>query len=247
MATLRLRFARPRGSTPRGLEHAALDELPVAAVAVSADSGALWLNRWAREDAAIRRGARTALAGVAARALAGEGIAGERVEFDQGHVMSVDAAPITYGDESGHGAILLVRHASAREELEAAMGARTSASILLFRAVDGQIVASNPAAERSFGYARGELDGRHISAVYAPTDRTPQDRAHEILGALQHDGQWGAVVHSLRKDGSTFWSYAEIVAFDDPVRGQLWLSTQVEATARDRDEAAQTNGARPAR
>jgi PAS domain S-box-containing protein len=236
-----LRFARARDESPSDVARAALEALPVAVVTVAAGSGDIWLNRRAREDDVIRADARETLAHLAARVLAGEQLAGECVDLNGGGLLRVDAAPVANGG-SAPGAVLVVCHTTAREGFDAAMGEHTSASMLLIRDVDGQIVAANPAAERTFGYASGELEGRHVSAVYAPADTTPQERAREILGALQYDGHWGGAVHNVRKDGSTFWAHAEIVAFDGPGRGQLWLSTQVDVEPSDAGE----DGAREA-
>ena len=122
--------------------------------------------------------------------------------------------------------------------LEAAMAAHTRDSMLLVGDRDGTIVLANPAAERMFGYEAGGLNGRHVSVVNAPAAQTPGERAQEILGALQRGRAWHGDVLSVRKDGSTFWSYVELVAFDDPSLGRLWLATHVDASARKQSDEA---------
>jgi PAS domain S-box-containing protein len=122
--------------------------------------------------------------------------------------------------------------------LERAMVQHTRDSMLVVRDADGRIALANPAAERMFGYGPGELDGRHISVVNAPTDLTPADRATRIFGALARDGGWEGDVQNVRKDGSRFWTRANVVAFDIPPIGRVWLSTHTEVTRRHDADAA---------
>jgi PAS domain S-box-containing protein len=101
-------------------------------------------------------------------------------------------------------------------------------AVAAIRADDGVIVYANPSWHTMFGYAPGELDGRHISVVNAPTDQTPQERAEEIIQALRRDGSWRGSVHTVRKDGSRFWCEATVSEVDHPQFGRVWIAVQRE-------------------
>jgi PAS domain S-box-containing protein len=110
--------------------------------------------------------------------------------------------------------------------------ANLSAGVALVLAKDGEIVYTNNRWDSMFGYARGELLGRHISVVNAATDQTPQDRAHEIMDALERYGTWSGEVRNSRKDGSDFWAACNVSRFDHPDHGVVWLSVNTDITAR---------------
>jgi PAS domain-containing protein len=57
--------------------------------------------------------------------------------------------------------------------------------VLLVRTGNGIIVYTNLVFERMFGYEPGELLGRHVSAVNAPSDKSPKEAAEEIISSLQ--------------------------------------------------------------
>jgi len=90
---------------------------------------------------------------------------------------------------------------------------------------DGTIVHTNPAEDRLFGYAPGELLGRHVSCQNA----YPPDENARIVA-----GEW----LNLRKDGSIFVSAARITAVE--VEGAMHFlcvrrDVTAEREARDRE------------
>jgi len=111
-------------------------------------------------------------------------------------------------------------------------------AVVAVRADDGLIVYSNPAWTEMFGYVTGELDGRHISVVNAPTDQAPADRAAEITDALERDGVWRGVIRNVRRDGSLLSTEAVMSRVEDPDHGVLWLAVQREITRRLAEEDA---------
>jgi PAS domain S-box-containing protein len=104
--------------------------------------------------------------------------------------------------------------------------------VALMRPADGTIVHVNETWERMFGYAAGELLGTHISRVSAATDETPEHRAREILAALDRDGVWSGELHSVRKDGSLFWTQCDVSRFEHAEHGTVWISLNRDITAR---------------
>ncbi len=96
--------------------------------------------------------------------------------------------------------------------------------IFLIRASDGTIVYANPRFEHMFGYDSGEIIGKHVSVVNAPTDTSPEARAKEISDELLKTGRWSGEIHNIRKDGRTFWSHANVSTYEHPDFGRVWVS-----------------------
>ena len=117
-----------------------------------------------------------------------------------------------------------------RAGLEQAVVANMRDGAAVIRAADGILVYTNDSWNRLFGYAPGELDGRHVSVVNAPSNQTPQERAQEIMGALERHGSWRGLMRNVRKDGSFLWTSAEVVTADDPEHGPIWMAVQREMT-----------------
>src|SRR4051794_2449326 len=123
--------------------------------------------------------------------------------------------------------------------LQAAILANIPEGVALVRATDGVLVWVNETWERMFGYAPGELVGRHVSSVNAPGDAAPLQRAEEIFGSLERDGRWHGEVESVRKDGTRFWSQAHVSRFEHPgEHGSVWIFVSSDITERRRAEEA---------
>ncbi len=109
--------------------------------------------------------------------------------------------------------------------------------VSLVRAADCIIVSTNPAFDEMFGYAPGELLGKHVSIVNAPTDKTPKETANEIMTDLKQKGRWVGEVQNRKKDGTPFWCQAIVSSYEHPRHGAVWLSTHRDITERKRAEA----------
>ena len=78
----------------------------------------------------------------------------------------------------------------------------------------GFLVYTNPAADRLFGYARGELIGQHLSVQ---TKYPPEENRRlfaEVLGEVGRGGIWVGDLSSRRKDGTEFTTYARFTGLD---------------------------------
>ncbi|MGA7978624.1 MAG: PAS domain-containing sensor histidine kinase [Chromatiaceae bacterium] len=117
------------------------------------------------------------------------------------------------------------------------MLANLGEGVMLVRKADGVILETNPAQERLFGYAAGELIGRQAWELNAADDEAPEATAEGIIAPLNATGCWEGEIHNRRKDGSTFWTAAAVSTFDHPIHGTVWLSIQRDVTA-DRLAAA---------
>jgi len=176
------------------------------------------------------------------RALEGEEIAEMEIEsrWKSGErmVLSISGGPVRRADGAIEGAVVVIRDVAARVDresrgdLESAMVANIREGIVVVRERDGVIVHTNAAWDRMLGYGTGELVGEHVSVVNAPSEQTPEERAQEIIGALERDGRWSGEIENVRKDGTRFWSSASIATFDDQRNGRLWVTVQYDISPR---------------
>ncbi len=102
--------------------------------------------------------------------------------------------------------------------------------------MDGIIVYTNPKFEQMFGYNPGEMIGRHASIVNYPTEKKPEERAREILDVLDKEGEWHGEIQNIRKDGTPFWCYASVVAFDHSKHGKVLVAVHNDITERKKAE-----------
>lgn len=103
---------------------------------------------------------------------------------------------------------------------------------------DGLIKYTNPRFGRMFGYKTRELIGKPVSVLNTPIDKPPEETAKEILGALKKTREWHGEIHNIRKDGTTFWCYANAALFDHPEHGKVIVSIHTDITERKLAEDA---------
>ncbi|MFC2048592.1 PAS domain S-box protein [Elusimicrobiota bacterium] len=106
----------------------------------------------------------------------------------------------------------------------------------LVRLDDGIIVYANPKFETMFGYSQGELTGKHVSIVNDPFEKDPKEKAEEILGILNKSGEWHGEIKNIRKDGTLFWSSANVTILDHPEYGKITISIHSDITERKNAE-----------
>jgi PAS domain S-box-containing protein len=105
-------------------------------------------------------------------------------------------------------------------------------AVYLVRMRDGIIVFANSKFESMFGYKEGEMVGKHVSIVNAPTEKSPQETAREIMDSLAEKGLWTGEVLNVRKDGTNFWTQANVTIFDHFQFGEVLISVQNDITER---------------
>ena len=103
-------------------------------------------------------------------------------------------------------------------------------SVHLIRVDDGVIVYTNLRFDSVFGYDPDELVGKHVSIINAPGEKTPEEVANEIIKNLNQAGVWKGEVHNIRKDGTSFWCYANVSTFKHPQYGSVWISVNRDIT-----------------
>jgi PAS domain S-box-containing protein len=110
--------------------------------------------------------------------------------------------------------------------------------VYLIRAGDGLIVYTNPKFEEMFGYGSGELMGKHVSILNAPTEKTPEETAEEIIQSLKKSGIWIGEVNNIKKDGTSFWCHANVSTFNHPEYGEVWISVHEDIMQHKKAEDA---------
>jgi len=102
--------------------------------------------------------------------------------------------------------------------------------VILIEAETGKIVFCNSAFENIFGYDTDELLGKHIQIVNAPTDKTPNEIATEIIEQLNKLGKWEGEIANIKKDKTVFYCSATVSTFEHPKYGNVWISIHKDIT-----------------
>ena len=102
--------------------------------------------------------------------------------------------------------------------------ANMASGVYIIRVSDGVIVYANPKFEKLFGYNHNELPGMHLSKLNAPTDKSPEQTAKEIIETLNKTGEWHGEVNNIKKDGTPFWCHADVSIFDHTVYGKVFIA-----------------------
>jgi PAS domain S-box-containing protein len=169
-----------------------------------------------------------------------------RAENGARAVLNVSGGPVLDADGQIQGAVVVLQDITDRAEADSALvfdsavAAHVAVGVGMVRASDGEIVYANEPWERLFGYDHGELIGKHISLINAPTEVTPEQRAQDIFDALERSGEWAGEIHNVRKDGTLLWTACNVSRFEHPEHGTVWISASTDITARkEGDDARQ--------
>ena len=111
-----------------------------------------------------------------------------------------------------------------------------SEGIVLIRVSDGSIVYCNQQFERLFGYNSDELIGKAVSSLNAPSELSQEDVATLIIKELAQNGMWSGEVENIRKDGTHFWSHANVTSFNHHEFGNVWIAVHEDITKRRQAE-----------
>lgn len=113
--------------------------------------------------------------------------------------------------------------------------------VQLTRASDQRIIFANPAFERMFGYAPGELVGQPVHVLNSPEVTDPTETAQQIIATLKQSGCWSGEIVNRRKDGSSFPCHATVTESHHPQHGVVWISIHRDISQRvhgERERAA---------
>ncbi len=97
-----------------------------------------------------------------------------------------------------------------------------------------EILYANEVMEHMFGYAPGEMIGKPVSIINAPSGGDPAQTANEIAAAMAETGSWRGDVLTVKKDGTPFWSHATISLMHHPEYGDIFVSLQSDISEQKR-------------
>lgn len=134
----------------------------------------------------------------------------------------------------------IVEGKRAEEErlLQSEITANMSEGVYLIRVSDGVILYTNPRFEEIFGYGPGEMVGKYVSIVTAPTDMTPEETVDHIVGIMKQTGVWKGEIKNIKKDGTPFWCYASASIFEHPEYGEIIILVHTDIDERKQVEEA---------
>ena len=97
---------------------------------------------------------------------------------------------------------------------------------------DGLIKYVNERFEKMFGYDAGELTGKDVAIVNAPTTKTSEETKREILDISKRTGEWHGDIENIKKDGTRFWCYANVAVIDHDRFGRVVIAVHTDITER---------------
>jgi len=109
--------------------------------------------------------------------------------------------------------------------------------INLVRQNDNLIVFTNPKFDVLFGYETGELIGKKVAILNAPTGKRPEETKQDIIDILNRTGEWHGEILNIKKNGSQIWCYVNISMFIHQDYGRVYLSVHSDITDRKQAEA----------
>lgn len=120
--------------------------------------------------------------------------------------------------------------------LHAAMMDNVAEGVYLVGLDDLLIKWTNEKFTRMFGYDPGEMVGKQVDMVNAPTERIPTETRISIVDVLKETGEWHGEVRNIKRDGTHFWCYANVSLFDHPEYGKVIVSVHTDITERKQAE-----------
>ena len=159
----------------------------------------------------------------------------ERPELDEGPFLSEERDLI---DGIAHTLCEAIELKKAEEELHlfAEIMKNVNEGIYVVGMDDVIIKYTNPGFEKMFGYNQGEMIGKEALIVNAPTEKTPEETKNQIMEVLINIGEWHGEVKNIKKDGTTFWSYANVTLFNYSKFGKVLVSVHTDISDRKKAE-----------
>jgi PAS domain S-box-containing protein len=108
--------------------------------------------------------------------------------------------------------------------------------INLIRLIDEVIVFTNPKFDEMFGYEPGELVGKPVYVLNAPSGRSPEETKQNIVDSVTRTGEWHGEILNIKKNGDNFWCHVNVSKFDHPEFGEVYVSVHSDITEQKKTE-----------
>lgn len=128
------------------------------------------------------------------------------------------------------------KQAEEEQRLLAAMMENVAEGVYLIGLDDLRIKWTNERFSRMFGYDPGEMIGKKVDIVNAPTKSTPAETRISIVDILKETGEWHGEGENIKRDGTHFWCYGNVSLFDHPEYGKIIVSVHTDITERKKAE-----------
>lgn len=122
--------------------------------------------------------------------------------------------------------------------LQARMLDQMFEAVFLVSSQDNSIIYSNAGAERTYGYAQGEMQGLSIFELNDPLQSHYNQINNDLVTALNQKGEWKGEISSIKKQGERIWCSVTGSIFTHPVYGEVWLLVHRDITERKQVQAA---------
>ena len=151
--------------------------------------------------------------------------------------IELTANEIEYGTNKGFSAVIRdITERKAKESelrLHDKMLRNMSEGIYLTTAKRGELVYTNPALDKMFGYSKGELLGMHVSVLTAKAGSVnEQDVWEQVVYETTENGYWKGEIKVRAKNGRLFWADMSISSFDHQAFGSVWVCILEDITLR---------------
>lgn len=133
---------------------------------------------------------------------------------------------LRFEKEEKAGAERLVNDMQASVNLSTQVMDRMAEGIILVTQAGGLIVYANRRFEEIFGYDRDELNGKPVSILNAPDSLAPGEAAQQYIREVSKKGTWSGEIANIKRDGSKFWTHANITTFEHSEYGPVLLAIQ---------------------
>jgi len=156
----------------------------------------------------------------------------------EGRIFSLTFAPVVDANYVNVYGLDITERKKAEDELRlySEITVNMSEGVYAIRASDSIIVYTNPKFEQMFRYGPGELIGKHVSVINAPTEKSPQETSKEIIDVLNKKGVWHGEILNIKKDGTPFWCYAGVSTFEHTEHQKVWVTMHTDITERKKAE-----------
>lgn len=159
----------------------------------------------------------------------------ERPQRDEGPFLKEERKLINIIAER-LGEIIERKQSEEEQRLHAVMMHNVAEGVYLIGLDDLRIKWTNERFTRMFGYDPGEMIGKKVDILNAPTKSTPAETRISIVDILKKTGEWHGEVENIKRDGTHFWCYANVSLFDHPEYGKIMVSAHTDITERKQAE-----------